>query len=461
MKKTDQRILRYLDAISDILLIFLACGLAYYFRFDVLDGMMDAFQLAAQPRQQWLNAIYAIALVGMYYFTGRYDRDHPVRVAKEITDVLLPNIVGIIFYAAMLYLGFFPDFSRGAILMMFTLSFVFVVGKRVFFSLLGRHYRRHGFIQKHVVLVGSGSVAKKYLDEVQKNSEYGICVDGYFSDQETGLPIPYAGSISSMASKLSEQDIDEIIVALDWSDSPDMKAIINSCEQSGIRTSIIPYYNDYLPSRPQIEILGECKLINIRTIPLDNMFSAMYKRTLDILVSLFAILVSSPIMLITALAIFLTDPGPIFFNQVRVGKNRKTFRMYKFRSMRMDTNHTGWSTKEDDRRTAVGRIIRKFSIDELPQFFNVLKGDMSLIGPRPELPNFVNQFANEIPRYMIRHQVRPGITGLAQVNGLRGDTDIRERIKCDIWYIENWTWLLDLRILLRTLLGGFINEEKL
>lgn len=461
MNKVNKRILRYLDAITDILLIWLACKIAYYIRFDILDGQMGAAQLAYLPRQNWLNAVYTLLLVVLYYFNGRYFRENQVRIAKEFTDVLLPNMGGIAFYAAMLYLEHFPDFSRIAIFLMFVVSTVFVSGKRVFFTLLNRSRNSRGFIQKRVVLAGGGDIAGKYLEEIRMNPQYGIGVYGYFAKKPTGISLPYLGDFSGISSDLSDRGIEEIVIALDWADSAEMQTIINICERSGIRTGIIPFYNAYLPSRPHVEILGNCKLIHIRTIPLDDAFAAAYKRTFDILFSLLALIISSPIMLITALAICITDPGPVIFSQIRVGKNKKPFRIYKFRSMRLHTGNTGWSTHADSRRTAVGRFIRKFSIDELPQLWNVLKGDMSLVGPRPEMPNFVSKFENEIPRYMIRHEVRPGITGAAQINGLRGDTDIEERVRWDIWYIENWTWLLDIRIMLRTVLGGFINDEKL
>ena len=186
------------------------------------------------------------------------------------------------------------------------------------------------------------------------------------------------------------------------------------------------------------------------------------KRALDIVCSAVGIVMLSPLLLALAVWVKLDSPGPVLFRQKRVGKNKKPFYMYKFRSMRVTgTEDTGWSTKEDARKTRFGSFIRKYSIDELPQFFNVLKGDMSLVGPRPEIPFHVNHFKEEIPLYLVRQQVRPGITGWAQVNGLRGDTSIEKRVQYDIWYIENWSIALDIKILLRTVFGGWVNGEKL
>lgn len=226
---------------------------------------------------------------------------------------------------------------------------------------------------------------------------------------------------------------------------------------------MVPFYSDYLPARPTIDVLDECKLINVRQTPFDNLLNAAVKRGLDILGSLILIILTSPIMLVTAIGVKLSSPGPIIFKQERIGLNKKPFMMYKFRSMRVNVQQeTGWSTDYDPRKTHFGSFIRKFSLDELPQFFNVLKGDMSLVGPRPEVPFHVEHFKEEIPRYLVRQQVRPGCTGWAQVHGLRGDTDIAERIRYDIWYIENWTVALDIKIIFRTVFGGkMVNDEKL
>ena len=233
------------------------------------------------------------------------------------------------------------------------------------------------------------------------------------------------------------------------------------CEKTGTKASIIPFYAAYLPSNPQIDDLDGLALINLRRIPLDNLGNAFLKRAEDILGSLVLILLTSPLMLIAAVGVKLSSPGPILFCQERVGRDKKVFRMYKFRSMRVNTKQqTGWSTDTDPRKTRFGALIRKCSIDELPQLFNVLRGDMSLVGPRPEVPFYVEQFKEEIPRYMVKHQVRPGITGWAQVCGFRGDTSIEKRIEHDLYYIENWNLLFDVKILLMTVFKA-VNSEKL
>ena len=202
--------------------------------------------------------------------------------------------------------------------------------------------------------------------------------------------------------------------------------------------------------------------MNIRYVPLSNTFNAMVKRLMDVVGSLCCIILFSPIMLAACLGIKLTSPGPLIYRQVRVGLHNRSFEMYKFRSMEVqpETEETkAWTVKNDPRVTGIGKFMRKTSIDELPQLFNVLKGDMSLVGPRPERPFFVEKFREEIPRYMVKHQVRPGMTGWAQVNGYRGDTSIRKRIDCDLYYIENWTLGLDIKILFLTVFRGFVNKN--
>jgi Undecaprenyl-phosphate glucose phosphotransferase len=217
-----------------------------------------------------------------------------------------------------------------------------------------------------------------------------------------------------------------------------------------------------IPSRPYLEDLDGLAVVNIRRVPLTNTGNMVIKRLIDIIGSVVAIVVFSPIMLITAVAVKLTSKGPLIFKQERVGLHNKSFKMYKFRSMEVQNvadENKGWTTKNDPRVTRIGKILRRTSIDELPQFFNVLKGDMSLIGPRPERPLFVEKFKEEIPRYMIKHQVRPGITGWAQVNGYRGDSSIKKRIEYDLYYIENWTIMFDFKILFLTFFKGFVNKN--
>ena len=229
-----------------------------------------------------------------------------------------------------------------------------------------------------------------------------------------------------------------------------------------MHTQFVPDYHNIIPTKPYTEDLQGLPVVNIRYVPLSNTFNAMLKRIVDIFGALVAIVLFSPVMLFSCIMIKLTSPGPLIYRQTRVGLHNKPFEMYKFRSMEVQTEEKekkAWTVKNDPRVTGFGKFMRHTSIDELPQLFNILKGDMSLVGPRPERPFFVEKFREEIPRYMVKHQVRPGLTGWAQVNGYRGDTSIRKRIDCDLYYIENWTLGLDFKILFLTFFKGFVNKN--
>ena len=241
-----------------------------------------------------------------------------------------------------------------------------------------------------------------------------------------------------------------------------LESSVGTCEKSGVHTKFIPDYNGLIPNKPYTEDLQGLPVINIRYVPLTNTGNIITKRTLDIVGSLAGIVITSPIMLIVAILIKVTSPGPVIFKQERVGLHNRPFQMYKFRSMIQqlpEEEGKAWTVRDDPRVTGIGRFLRRTSLDELPQLFNILKGDMTLVGPRPERPGWVEKFREEIPRYMVRHQVRPGLTGWAQVNGLRGDTSIRKRIDYDLYYIENWSLSLDIKIILMTFVTGFVNKN--
>ena len=270
------------------------------------------------------------------------------------------------------------------------------------------------------------------------------------------------GRIANLMVILPNSNLDEIAITLGLNEYYRLEEIVGLCEKSGVHTKFIPDYNNIIPTKPYTEDIQGLPVINIRYVPLSNTFNAMVKRAMDVVGALIALVLASPVMLVVSVLIKLTSRGPLIYKQERVGLHNKTFRMYKFRSMEMQSpekEKKAWTVKDDPRVTGIGRFMRRTSIDELPQLINILKGDMSLVGPRPERPFFVEKFREEIPRYMVKHQVRPGLTGWAQVNGYRGDTSIRKRIEYDLYYIENWTVGLDIKIILMTFFKGFINKN--
>ena len=298
------------------------------------------------------------------------------------------------------------------------------------------------------------------------NPEWGYHIQGILDNHQ---PLGYSykgirvlGPISSLGSFLDANTLDEIAITLSLKEYENLEQIVASCEKSGVHTKFIPDYNNIIPTIPFMEDLQGLPVIHIRHVPLTNVFNATIKRCMDVVGAVAALIIFSPVMLLTAFLIKLTSPGPVIYSQERVGLHNRPFRMYKFRSMEVqDPNKekSQWTTPHDPRVTPIGRVIRKTSIDEMPQFFNILIGDMSLVGPRPERPLFVEKFKEEIPRYMIKHQVRPGLTGWAQVNGYRGDTSITKRIEHDLYYIENWSIGFDIKILFLTVFKGFINKN--
>jgi Undecaprenyl-phosphate glucose phosphotransferase len=329
-----------------------------------------------------------------------------------------------------------------------------------------RLFRRKGYNQKHVLLVGCSPSANQYIDRIMDNPIWGYRIRGILDDTtEWGYEyrgIYVIGRTDELEDILNVNQLDEIIITLGLNEYSKLEHIVAVCEKSGVHTKFVPDYGNIISSRPYTEDLQGLPVIHIRHVPLSDSFNAALKRFLDVVGAAVCLVVFSPIMLITAIAVKVSSPGPVIFKQERVGLHNRTFNMYKFRSMQVQDaskEKKEWTKAGDSRVTGVGHFIRSHSIDELPQLINVLKGDMSLIGPRPERPFFVEKFREEIPRYMVKHQVRPGMTGWAQVNGYRGDTSIRKRIDYDLYYIENWSLALDIKIIWMTIIHGFVNKN--
>lgn len=469
MLEKNQRYKSILSGLLDAVLLFVGFLLANYVRFNYVrffepGGAGPALDVAQDPRNILAGAATSLLLVAAYWVAGIYSNSRLRGLSERSTIIAIVNGGGILVFVFILYLMHLDDYSRVVLALFYVFATAAVVAKRVVRRWYDRARRRKGLGLRHILLVGGGKSAALYLRALEHNPYYGFVVDGYLAPiEEPGLGVNYLGGYEKLDESLENPDIDEVVVALEAEEIHMLPHTFAACDKHGTRITMVPFYNDYLPARPTIDVLGDCKLINIRQTPFDNILNAFIKRAMDVVGSLVLIVLTSPIMLGVAIGVKLSSPGPIIFKQERVGLNKRPFMMYKFRSMRVNAaEDSAWSTNSDPRKTRFGSIIRKFSLDELPQFFNVLKGDMSLVGPRPEIPFHVEHFKEEIPRYLVRQQVRPGLTGWAQINGLRGDTDIAERIRYDIWYIENWTVALDIKILFRTVFGGkMVNDEKI
>lgn len=462
MIKENQKILNAILAIIDAGLCCLSMLVAFKLHFLNYQGNT---YVRFGFYQQLLLYIVPFYFVLYHYFNLHNSFRHKTLIS-EVGKILQANFFGMVFIFVLVFFLKEVHVSRMVILIFSILNVVMSSLNRVSLRLLLRRMRAKGYNLKHLLMVGWNEVSAEFYDKVTSNRNLGYDFVGYLSHSKiytAGRKIPYVGGFGTLPSILEQKGIDEVIISLDYHEFSALGEIIEACEKAGVKSNLLPFYTKYLPTKPYIDDVEGMPLINIRKIPLDNLLNSFGKRLFDIFFSLSSLLLLSPALLITAIGVKLTSPGPVIYKQERIGRNKHPFKMYKFRSMRLDSQSsdmTTWGTKKDGRRTKFGAFIRKCSIDELPQLMNVLKGDMSLVGPRPERPFFVDKFKEEIPLYMLKHLIRPGITGWAQVNGWRGDTSIEERIKCDIYYIENWTFLLDVKILFQTVLKGFINPNE-
>lgn len=457
MIKENQKLFNRLNVISDALISAVAIVAAYFIIFNL-------FLLERNyPIQDYLKLVILFIPIQLitYGCLGLYDSYRTRSFGREMVRLVQSFFIDGMLIIALLYVVKFFDFSRWALAIFLVLDLLLVALKRFILRRTLKHMRKIGYNLKHVVIVGGGETARHYLSTIQREKELGFKCDGYIADEDL-LDAKRIGSFSDIADVLDKNNYSEVVCALDSDEMQYLSETVEACELTGTKISVIPAIYKYMSATPAIDMVGDIPMMNIRRIPLDNMGNAFLKRATDIVASSLMLAVALPIILVSMLIIKITMGGNPIFKQKRVGYNKKIFVMYKLKSMK-DNVHSdsAWSTDNDPRKTRFGAFIRKFSIDELPQLFNVLKGDMSLVGPRPEIPYYVNSFKHSIPMYMLKHQVKPGMTGLAQINGYRGDTSIEERIRYDIQYIENWNYFLDISILFRTVFSGFVNKEKL
>lgn len=460
MVRKNQRFLNRISALMDLLLVVLAYMLASWIRLDFFDGQQN--NVAAVSGKTVLLALaYAVVLLFILSLLGFYNSTRTRRIRWKVRTIWLGTTLATLIASTFLFLFRLMEFSRGVLFVFYIATLFFLVGKYAFLRILLNRFRGQGYNLKHMVVIGTGELAAQFDRDIRSERGLGFNIKGFVGRGEAPEGGKLLGDFSVLDGELADPEISEAVIALDPEDYPKIREIIAICERNGVKYSIIPFYNDIIPGNPTIETIGKSKLINMRSNRLDNIGWSLLKRGFDILASGLGLVVLSPLMLCIAIGVKLSSPGPILFKQIRVGYERKEFRMLKFRSMKVNNEeNTAWTKNKDDRRTKFGSLIRKTSLDELPQLINVLKGDMSLVGPRPELPFFVEQFRETVPFYMVKHQVKPGMTGWAQVNGYRGDTSITKRIELDLWYIENWSAGLDIAILFRTFFGGMVNQEK-
>lgn len=470
MIKDNQKRLNRMHVLLDILVTVVAYALAW---FIVISGkVLPLDEGVLKPQVYFMALIFIVPIYLILY--ASFHLYVPKRIQgrrSELANICKANVIGLMLFTFVLFglrrfVSHLSYFSTKMILAFFAANIILLEAERISIRIFLRSLRTNGYNQKHVLLIGYSRAAEGFIDRVSVNPEWGYHVQGILDDHRPAgfayKKVQVLGPTNHLEDFLASNTLDEIAITLSIKEYSNLEQIVAACEKSGVHTKFIPDYNNIIPTIPYMEDLQGLPIIHIRHVPLTGVFNATMKRIVDLAGALFGLIVFSPLMLVTALLIKITSPGPVLFSQERIGLHNRPFKMYKFRSMEVQDpgrERSQWTTPHDPRVTPVGRFIRKTSIDEMPQFFNVLIGDMSLVGPRPERPLFVEKFKEEIPRYMIKHQVRPGLTGWAQVNGYRGDTSITKRIEHDLYYIENWSLGFDFKIMFLTVFKGFINKN--
>lgn len=426
-------------------------GAAYFFswylRFKSGLFVQDAGVL---PAKTYFSALFLI-IPGYLLLYSIFQLYMPRRVKsyrKELMDIIRANGIGFMIFILVLYFIKQEHFSRQMLCIFFFINISLEFASRYLLRTILWKMRKQGLNQKHILMIGESQMAEQYMDRLRENPKWGYQVFAHLKDEE------------KLERILEGNELDEVVIALRAEDYGKLERIVDVCEKAGVHTKMIPDFGNVISTRPYIEDVQGIPVIHVRRVPLNIMRNRAAKRAVDLIGATVAIILFSPVMLLTVLVVALTEEGSVIYRQERVGLHNQVFYMYKFRSMIMqdeEKEKAEWSTRNDPRITPVGKLIRRTSIDELPQLFNVLKGEMSLVGPRPERPQFVQKFRDEIPRYMVKHQVRPGMTGWAQINGYRGNTSIEKRIEYDLYYIENWTMVFDMKILILTIFKGFFD----
>lgn len=398
--------------------------------------------------------ILALFFYRLYYIpraVSRVDQFYYVFAAVSIGTLLSVAVSTFVFKGNEIVL----DYPRAMIIYAWLLAIVLIMIGRAFHQFLRAQLRKIGLGKDRLLIIGTGDVARIILQRILWSPHLGYELMGIIDgsdDVADVLDVPVIGKPEDLPGLIEDLSIDEVIIAMPEKGHRETMRVISYCERGRVSIKIFPDVFQFVTSQASIDELGGLPLLSVRDFALRG-YMLIFKRLMDMVGSLAGLIFLSPIMLLIAVAIKLESPGPVFFVQERMGLDGKPFRMLKFRSMRKDAEKDGpgWTTDNDPRQTKLGAFLRKIEMDELPNLINVFLGEMSLVGPRPEQAHYVAQFREIVPRYMERHREKGGMSGWAQVNGLRGDTSINERTKYDLWYSENWSILLDIKIILRTI----------
>ncbi len=451
----------------DAALIAVAFVLAYQLRVrlpwpDELANQAPLSGYAGLLVVQVVTIVTALAFFRLYYIPrsiSRVDQLYDVFTAVTVGALMAVAIATFIFKGNDAIL----DFPRAMTIYSWLFSIILIMFGRVLHRLARAWLRQRGIGEDRLLLVGSGEMARIILQRILWSPQLGYDLVGVIngSDEKELLGIPILGTPEDLPRLIEDRSIDEVIIAIPEKGHRETVRVINYCERGRVSIKIFPDVFQFVTNNASIDELGGLPLLSVRDYALRG-YLLIFKRLIDLVGSLVGLIFLSPLMLLIAIAIKLESPGPVFFVQERMGLDGKPFMMLKFRSMRKDAEKDGpgWTTDNDPRQTRLGALLRKIEMDEVPNLINVFLGEMSLVGPRPEQAHYVEQFRKIVPHYMERHREKGGMTGWAQVNGLRGDTSITERTKYDLWYSENWSVWLDLKIVIRQIWQIFERKNE-
>jgi exopolysaccharide biosynthesis polyprenyl glycosylphosphotransferase len=454
-----RHIFTFSQVILDASMVMMAFFVAYQLRRNI-DWPNKAVNLGAFDNYTGMMLIQAATLLAVFFFIRLY---HTARAVSRVDEfyqifggvsvgvVMAVAISGFVFKNSVLDL----DFSRAMILYAWLVTILLVTLGRWLHHTLTTRLKAQGMGNDRVLIVGTSEVGNMILQKIQWNPGLGYEVVGVVETNGAtarALNVPVLGCPEQLGELIDEHEIDEVIIALPEASHQEILTLISQCKRGSVSIKLFPDVFQIMASQVSIGDLGGLPLLSVRDVALRG-WRLTFKRAIDVVGSAIVLVLFAPLLLFLGILIKLDSRGPVFYAQERMGLDAKPFWCIKFRSMRSDaeSDGPGWTVKDDPRRTRVGELLRRYSLDELPQLINVFVGEMSLVGPRPERPVYVNQFRRGIPRYMDRHWEKGGMTGWAQIHGLRGDTSITERTRYDVWYIENWSLRLDLKILLRTI----------
>lgn len=465
MLKEKSQTFKLIFIFLDLLISLISFGIAFFYRYFIQDENKFLLENIINIESYVYLGIF-LSVTQVLAFLG-VDLYHPRR-GLSFLDELISILTGIALNLGIVLslLFFFRDvsFSRLTIIYYVSINFFFTSLSHYSFRRILMRLREKGFNLRRVIIIGTGKNALRIGQIIQKHLIYGYVTIGFIRGEEIeeSLKEKVLDKLDNFTNVIQYHKPDLVIYALGMNEKNILPSVIDFCDSEGIEVKIVPDYAELIASHGRIEGIEGVPIITIRDIPVRHGYNSFLKRSFDIVFSLCFIVLFSPFYILIAILVKLSSKGPIFILQERVGLDNKKFKMIKFRTMYVQEQResdTRWTVKNDPRVTPIGSILRKLSLDETPQFFNVLIGNMSVVGPRPERPFFVEQFKTVHRKYMRRHAVKAGITGWAQVQGLRGDTSIEERIAADIYYIENWSFWFDIKIILMTPFVGLINKN--